>query len=66
MSTINLPDNATEQQERNYIDFETKKFLHRLNKLNLKCKHVRVKDVKILFEHPTPVKAKLWFQFWKK
>lgn len=66
MTAIKLPINATEQDERNYVDFETKKFLNRLKKLNGECKHIQVTDVKIKINHPSPTDYKRWWQFWKK
>lgn len=54
----------THQQELNIIDYETALFAKRLRKH--KFKHVVVSDVKVNINEPSPIKAKMWWQFWIK
>lgn len=55
MSSLKIPENATQAQEQAYIDYETHKFLDRVNKFNKQSKHIRVKNVKITYDEPAPV-----------
>lgn len=54
----------TYQQELFHIDNEIKICMKRIDALKLK--HIVVTEIKAKFNEPAPIKAKMWWEFWKK
>lgn len=61
--SIKLPDHEmTHAEELQYADYYTRMFLNKIAKLNAKCKHIQITDVKININEPSKVKGRNIFQ----
>lgn len=62
---LNASD-KTEAEEMAIYEFEMTRINKKLAELNRKFKHIQLTKVTVGINRPSPTKAKLWWQFYKK